>query len=338
LIDENMAIEEILDCIRTIQASGTHLLNLINDMFHLSALEADQLTLSNETVSISRVFNDIKDLVLSYQQVENKQHLEIRYIPDPSMYDLKIVTDYQKLVEILINLIKNSIKFTEKGYVKYGWVAYEDKVTFFVKDTGIGIPEEKRDIIFQKFRQGDESSTRKYGGAGIGLTLVKALTEIMEGRVYFESDPGAGTTFFVELPCLPEDTANKPVCKKYEALTTAEIIVVEDEETNYYLIESILRKYKTRLIHFKDGETALKYIEEGGQPNIILMDIRLPGIDGLEITRRIKALKPNIPIIAQTAYAMSGDRERALSAGCDDYISKPFKRQQLLDLIIQYLH
>ncbi len=338
LIDENMAIEEILDCIRTIQASGTHLLNLINDMFHLSALEADQLTLSNETVSISRVFNDIKDLVLSYQQVENKQHLEIRYIPDPSMYDLKIVTDYQKLVEILINLIKNSIKFTEKGYVKYGWVAYEDKVTFFVKDTGIGIPEEKRDIIFQKFRQGDESSTRKYGGAGIGLTLVKALTEIMEGRVYFESEPGAGTTFFVELPCLPEDTANKPVCKKYEALTTAEIIVVEDEETNYYLIESILRKYKTRLIHFKDGETALKYIEEGGQPNIILMDIRLPGIDGLEITRRIKALKPNIPIIAQTAYAMSGDRERALSAGCDDYISKPFKRQQLLDLIIQYLH
>ncbi|NLH52616.1 MAG: response regulator, partial [Bacteroidales bacterium] len=191
---------------------------------------------------------------------------------------------------------------------------------------------------FQKFRQGDESSTRKYGGAGIGLTLVKALTEIMEGRVYFESEPGAGTTFFVELPCLPEDITNKSVGQKYEALMTTEIMVVEDEETNYYLIESIFRKYKTQLIHFTDGETALKYIEEGGRPDIILMDIRLPGIDGLEATRRIKKLNPSIPIIAQTAYAMSGDRERALSAGCDDYLSKPFKRHQLLDLIIQYLH
>lgn len=337
LIDETMAIEEILDCIRTIQASGNHLLNLINDMFHLSALEAGQLTLSKETISISRVFNDIKDIALSYQQVENKQHIEIRYIPDPSVPDIKIVTDYQKLLEILINLIKNSLKFTEEGFVEYGWLADEGKVTFFVKDTGIGISEEKRDIIFQKFRQGDESSTRKYGGTGIGLTLVKALTEIMDGKVYFESEPGLGTTFYVELPCLLDSTLKKPIDTKYEALITAEIMVVEDEETNYYLIESIFRKYKTRLIHFKDGETALKYIEEGGQPDVILMDIRLPGIDGLETTRRIKAQKPNIPIIAQTAYAMSGDRERALSAGCDDYISKPFKRQQILNLVLQYL-
>lgn len=338
LIDETMAFDEILDCIRTIHASGNHLLNLINDMFHLSALEAGQLSLSKETISISRVFNDIKDIVLSYQQVENKQHIEIRYIPDPSMHDIKIVTDYQKLLEILINLIKNSLKFTEKGFVEYGWLTEDDKITFFVKDSGIGIPEEKRDIIFQKFRQGDESSTRKHGGAGIGLTLVKALTEIMDGRVYFESEPGVGTVFFVELPCLPGETPNKPVDKKFEALMTAQIIVVEDEETNYYLIESIFRKHKTHLIHFTDGETAIKYIEEGGQPNIILMDIRLPGIDGLETTKRIKAMNPNIPIIAQTAYAMSGDRERALRAGCDDYISKPFKRHQLLDLIVQYLH
>ncbi len=337
LIDESMSIEEILDCIRTIQASGNHLLNLINDMFHLSALEAGQLTMTKETISISRIFNDIKDIVVSYQQVENKQHLQLRYVPDPSVEDIKIVTDSQKLMEILINLIKNSIKFTEKGYIEYGYLADDDKITYFVKDTGIGISEDKREIIFEKFRQGEEGSTRKYGGAGIGLTLVKALTELMGGQVYFESEPGVGTAFYVELPCLPDAEEEKYSTLNYKTLAGTEIMVVEDEETNYYLIESIFRKYKCHLLHFKDGESAVEFIEKGGHPDLILMDIRLPGIDGLETTRRIKALKPNIPIIAQTAYAMSGDREKTLSAGCDEYISKPFKRKQFLDLVMHFI-
>ncbi len=337
LIDESMTLEEIIDCVRTIQASGNHLLNLINDMFHLSAFEAGQLSPNKELINLERLFSDIKDFIHSYQQIENKQHIDVRFHPDPMAVNVKLIADQQKLTEVLISLVKNSLKFTEEGYIEYGYLADKEKVTFFVRDTGIGIPKEKHEIIFEKFRQGDESSTRKYGGAGIGLTLVKALTEIMGGRVYFESEVGEGSIFFVELPCQMEIIEERSTEIEYTILSGAEIMIVEDEETNYRLIESMLKKYKPVLVHFYDGENAVEYIEKGGQPQVILMDIRLPGIDGLETTRRIKALKPNIPIIAQTAYAMTGDYERCKSAGCDDYLTKPFRRQQLINILINWL-
>lgn len=337
LIDESMAIEDIMDSLRTIQASGNHLLNLINDMFHLSAIEAGHFSVSAETISVSRLFSEIKDFIISYQQVENKQNLQIRYLPDPSAEDLKIVTDIQKLNDILVNLIKNAIKFTDEGVVEYGYKVGKDTITFFVKDTGVGIPEDKFGVIFEKFRQGDDSSTRRHGGTGIGLTLVKGLTELLGGRVYFESKVGKGSTFYVEIPIQLKSEKQQETSTELVNLKDYTLVVVEDEMTNYQLIESILKKYQPKLIHFTEGESAVSYVESGQPVDLILMDIRLPGIDGLEATRQIRKLRPDLPIIAQTAYAMAGDRERTLAAGCNDYISKPFRRQQMIDLIWHYL-
>lgn len=337
LIDESMAMEDIMESVRTIQASGNHLLNLINDMFHLSALEAGQFSVSAETISVSRFFSEIKDFISSYQQVENKQNLQIRYLPDPSAGDLKIVTDTQKLNDILVNLIKNAIKFTDEGVVEYGYKVNNDTITFFVKDTGVGIPEDKFEVIFEKFRQGDDSSTRRHGGTGIGLTLVNGLTELLGGRVYFESTVGKGSTFYVEIPIQLRPEKLQESSDESINLQGYTLVVVEDEMTNYQLIESILKKYQPQLVHFLDGESAVRYVESGKPVDLILMDIRLPGIDGLEATRQIRKLRPDLPIIAQTAYAMAGDRERTLAAGCNDYISKPFRRQQMVNLIWGFL-
>ncbi|MGC8865702.1 MAG: PAS domain S-box protein [Bacteroidales bacterium] len=333
LIDESMPIEDIMDSVRTIQASGNHLLNLINDMFHLSALEAGHSSVATETISVSRLMSEIHDFINSYQQVENKQNLQIIYRPDPSAEEMKMVTDTQKLNDILINLIKNAIKFTDEGFVEYGYQVSNETITFFVKDSGVGIPEDKYEVIFEKFRQGDDSSTRRHGGTGIGLTLVKGLTELLGGIVYFESTVGKGSTFYVEFPIQlkPEDLKEKS--QDTINLKDYTLVVVEDEMTNYQLIESILKKYQPKLIHFTEGESAVSYVASGQPADLVLMDIRLPGIDGLEATRQIRKLRPDLPIIAQTAYAMVGDRERTLAAGCTDYISKPFRRQQMIDII-----
>jgi CheY-like chemotaxis protein len=246
---------------------------------------------------------------------------------------LVINSDETRLIQIFSNLLDNALRFTSKGSVTFGVsVLNEKKVEFFVADTGIGIPKDKKEVIFDRFSQADNNSTRSYGGTGLGLAIVKKLLELMGSEITLESEPGKGATFRFCLPSVwlknlaelkNEEKETNPLM--YE---TVRILVVEDDATSSYYLSQILDKHFDNLIFAETGKEAL-HLFETQNPDIILMDIGLPDINGLEIVRKIREKNKNVFIIAQTAYAMSGDRQKALEAGCNDYIAKPLKAEVL---------
>lgn len=239
-------------------------------------------------------------------------------------------------------LLKNAIKFTEKGYVEYGFKPEQDEIIFYVKDTGIGISEDERDIVFDKFRQVDDSHTRKYGGVGLGLTLVKKLIELLDGRIWFDSEPGKGSVFYFSLPYGKQEeelAVEKKTFEKKEKklLSDKTILIVEDESSNYLLLEKLLKLENANTIWARNGEESIEKFKENENIDLILMDLKMPVMDGYEATRQIKQLSENIPIIALTAYTESESIEKAKSKGFDDYLEKPIKRAELFERIGEFI-
>jgi CheY-like chemotaxis protein len=213
-----------------------------------------------------------------------------------------------------------------------------------VEDTGIGIPNDKLDIIFQRFRQVEETFTKNYEGTGLGLAISKKLTRLLGGEMWVESKLGKGATFFFQLPLVvSEEEAAEVLVPHTEttriSLENRNILVVEDEDSNYHLTETILKSCKAKVFRAKDGLAAVETIRNNGRHiDLILMDIKIPGINGLEATQEIKKIKNEIPIIAQTAYAMAGEKDKCLAAGCNDYIPKPIDRKLLIRKISKQLN
>jgi CheY-like chemotaxis protein len=245
------------------------------------------------------------------------------------------MTDRSRLRQILTNLLNNAIKFTNAGHIKFGYQRINNYLEFFVEDTGIGIPEELHEKVFEPFRQADLEITNRYGGTGLGLTISRRLVELLGGKIRVESRQGNGSVFYFTLPFEQntlKNTAEEPkkIKKKtYDML----VLIVEDDEVNYLFLETVLSKSNIKTIRAVNGIEAVEICAVNNDINLILMDIKLPFLNGYEATRRIKIIKPDLPIIAQTAYAMHEDREKALEAGCDGYISKPIITSELLKLI-----
>jgi CheY-like chemotaxis protein len=261
--------------------------------------------------------------------------------------------DPKRLRQVLLNLIGNAVKFTDQGHVEL-WVSAPtpEQLLFSVSDTGIGIPEEKWEMIFEPFSQGDTSVTRQYGGVGLGLSLCKRLVEVMEGRIWVESRVGLGSRFSLSIPFsavetgalnshereeagLEEVTSEDDAFQDEGAIT---ILLAEDVRENAQVIEAFLLGSPYRLDIVEDGSQVLDRIQLGKRYDLILMDIQMPGMDGLEATRRIRHWEEEkglsrTPILALTAYAMSGDEKRSLEAGCDDHITKPISKKKLLKII-----
>lgn len=257
-----------------------------------------------------------------------------------------INSDPSKLKQIFINLLKNALKFTNKGHVHYGFKIEKntDKpmIRFFVEDTGIGIPENKLELIFDVFRQIDDSHTRKYGGTGIGLSISKKLIRFLGGDIWVESEEGKGSIFYFTIPYDGKQLINeatKSITKvKIEIIPdTKTILIVEDVEASYELLNTILRKSSYNTLWVKNGEEAISICKENTAIDLVLMDINMPVMNGYEATKVIKEFRPDLPIIAQTAFAIAGDKEKSIEAGCDDYISKPIKRNLILSKIISNL-
>jgi len=210
-------------------------------------------------------------------------------------------------------------------------------LVFYVKDTGIGISEDERDIVFEKFRQVDDSNTRKYGGVGLGLTLVKKLVELLDGRIWFDSEPGKGSVFYFSLPYgKPEKELSMEKItgeKEKKLLSDKTILIVEDENSNYMLLDKLLTLENANTIWARNGEESIEKFKENENIDLILMDLRMPVMDGYEATRRIRQLSENLPIIALTAYTESESVEKAKSKGFDDYLEKPIKRAELFERI-----
>jgi len=255
--------------------------------------------------------------------------------------NLHIQCDRNKLFGILSNLLKNAIKYTNTGSIELGCKADSDRIRFYVKDSGIGIPKGRQKDIFERFVQVDGSKSRLYEGSGLGLSLSKAYVEMMGGSIWVDSEENEGCTVYFELPLSAQKDysfenveTEKPV--EIGTATGLRILIVEDDPSSYDYLNLILQRANHRVVHTFTGFEAVELCRQRSRFDIILMDVKLPGIDGYETTRRIRDLGIEVPILAVSAFAFTEDQQRAIKAGCNDYITKPINQDHLLSKLNQY--
>ncbi|MCD4769397.1 MAG: response regulator [Bacteroidales bacterium] len=321
---------------RFIKKSSTQLLNIINDVVDISKIETGQITLHEASVDLDQLLGD---LLTHYKSILKNKDVVVTYDLNLSEGERMIIVDETKLRQILSNLISNAIKFTPKGRIQVSCKKADKFIQFCVCDTGSGIPEYLHKEVFERFRQVDYSMTRLKEGAGLGLSISKAYIEKMGGSVWLKSEADKGSEFFFTIPFKKAGakTVKESGNRRGGFTDNATILVVEDEVYNFMFVEQIIQKMGYKVLHAENGEQALQMVETVPDISLVLMDIRLPGMDGYEATTRIKKLNRNLPVIALTALALSGDRERALDAGCDDYLKKPILMEELEKTIRIYL-
>ena len=329
-----------------IQKSGQHLLSLVEDIFDITMIESGQIKIKYEKSDMVSLLEEVKDIIRGECPMENRAEVELILNLDRAGDQKYLTTDPGKLKQVLLNLLRNALKFTDTGYIEFGYTVPEDGLNnyfqFYVRDTGIGIDKTYHDVIFNIFRQVDDTHTRKFGGMGIGLSIAKKIVEVLGGKIWVESEPGKGSAFYFTIPALPEEnkTDNKPVdklssmAKNYTGKT---ILIAEDERSNFDFLKILLNRMNINVVWAKDGHEAVDLCDTDPSINLVLMDIKMPVMNGYEATRLIKIKRPELPVIAQTAYAMISDKLEAESSGCDAYLSKPIKIIQLKEILDNYL-
>lgn len=307
-----------LDIITT---NADHLLRLIDDIIDISKIESGDIELHLEPVDIQQLFEEI--LKMFY---DRKPWVQIRFISGSLPL---ILCDRVKLAQILSNLVGNAIKFTNQGYVEYSVKVDNDFLVFSVEDTGPGISKSQKDKIFNRFSQGDHASTASRGGTGLGLAIAKAYIEKLGGSVWLESLPGKGSTFFFSVPYIPTKKDSDRIFKQEELKgRQLRLLVAEDDILNFLFIEEIFAGMDVNIKHAVNGKEAVKLCKTQ-QFDLVLMDIKMPVMNGLDAIRKIKSINPNLPIIAVSAHAFWSEQEKAFKEGCDDYITKPLRPDEL---------
>ncbi len=347
MIEPSMPPDQIDEFAQIIAKSGKHLLTIIEDIFDIASIESGDVKPFIEKLPLIGIMNDIERLSQEEKKKVGKENLEIIVNIPENLKHVLISTDVAKLHKLLLHLLNNALKFTKRGTIEFGLSTETASknprnLLFYVKDTGIGIPEEKQQLVFEIFRQADETSTREFEGTGLGLSISKKLIELLGGNIWLESSPGKGSCFYFELPCL--DTAfnimdlikmqNQPKEKLFD---NSLALVAEDDETNFQLFDLLLRRKKIKVLRARNGEEAVELFKQNPDINIVLMDINMPLMNGYEATRHLKKIRNEIPVIAVTAYALNGDDAKAAEAGCDDYLSKPINNRLFYDTIFKYL-
>ena len=324
--------------------SSLVLINLINDISDLVKIEANQMAIEVNEFNIDDLMFEVYSIFNKLKYFQEKEHISIRLLNIDDEKVNHINTDRIRLQQVLSNLLANSLKFTDKGYIEFGYIDKPQvgNLLFFVKDSGIGIPDDKKVIIFERFRQVDEGSTRKYGGTGIGLYITKHIVNLLGGEIWVESQLDAGSTFYFTIPysSVKESSTKNLFFKKYGDKYNWEgktIVVAEDVETNFHFVNAVLEKTKAHVIWAKNGEEVVSICNRRDDVDIVLMDIQMPILNGYDATRKIKMQKPALPIIAQTAFAMPNDNIKCIEVGCNDYISKPINSSLLLEKLNSYL-
>jgi CheY-like chemotaxis protein len=326
LLDTNNKKEYI----SIIKQSSISLLKLIDDILDMSKIEVGQLSINKTIFNIKNSFNELYNT--NYPLLKNNVLLNIKKIND----DIFINTDELRFKQILNNLINNSIKFTESGNIEVGYNIIKKNIIFYVKDTGIGISNEDKDKIFNRFYR----KTTKYGN-GLGLCISKELSKLMNGDIWVESEINKGSTFYFKLPYNNEQNNIKKININninIPNLKNKTILIVEDIQFNIKLLTSYLESTNVNIIIAETGNDALlKYNDNKNNIDLILMDIQIPDIEGTEITKIIRIFDNNIPIIAQTAYAIKEEIDNIMSYGFSDLIKKPIRKEELLNIITKYL-
>lgn len=316
------------------------LLDIINDILDIAKIESGQLTVIQEECNLNALFDELRTFFTEHQKRIGKQNIifNLQAFCDPSQ---TIVTDKVKLKQIFINLITNAFKFTDTGKKEGGCKFDENKnLLFFVTDTGIGIPSDKHQMIFEPFAQVEHGTNRLYGGTGLGLSIVKGLVNLLGGEMFLESEIGKGSTFSFAIPYkkLQEIKPESMVLEEPQdySFRNKTILIVEDDIYNTEYLKEILNERGVTILHATYGKESIE-IATKQHVDLVLMDIRLPDIDGYEATRQIRKQKPYLKIIAQTAHAAHDEIPKAIESGCVDYICKPIKQKLMLEIINKHL-
>jgi PAS domain S-box-containing protein len=341
LKEPNLTGEEQQNYIRIIEKSGARMLNIINDIVSISKIEAGLMEVN---IQESNINEQIEYIYTFFKPEIEAKGIQFSFKNSLPSKEAILKTDRENVYAILTNLVKNAIKYSEKGTIEFGYNLKGRYLEFFVRDTGIGIPKDRQKAIFERFIQADIEDKMARQGAGLGLSISKAYVEMLGGKIWVESEEGIGSTFYFTLPYTSEKMKEKNA--KNEDLTPAEvnpinklkILIAEDDEVSEELISIAVQKFGKEIISVRTGKEAVEACLNNPDIDLVLMDILMPEMDGHEATSQIRKFNKDVIIIAQTAYAIEGDKEKALKAGCNDYISKPINKHKLLALIQKYFN
>lgn len=346
LKEPDLTGEEQQTYIRIIEKSGNRMLNIINDIIDISKIESGNVKISMDESNINEQIDFVSNFLKPEAEVKGIRMSTSCSLPAS---EACIITDREKLFAILTNLVKNAVKYTGTGSIELGYTTIPcakghslQMLQFFVKDTGAGIPKNRQAAIFERFIQADIEDTKALQGAGLGLAISRSYVEMLGGKIWVKSGEGLGSTFFFTLPYVQKagnaeakDNIQSSVSTK--SLNKLKILVAEDDPTSQKLVSIILRKFCREILIVSSGIQAIEACQNHPDIDVILMDIQMPEMGGLDCTKKIRQFNPGVTIIAQTAFGLTSDRERAISAGCDDYISKPIDSTLLMGLIRKYL-
>jgi len=319
-----------------IQKCSKQLLSLIDDVIHLSRLQSKILPVDNIRFKPAELVTDVFRM---FNHPNLKKELDIAMIIPGQYKDLVMQSDAGKIRQILTNLVANAMKYTLQGIVKLGFELQDGLVEFYVTDTGIGIPEKEQERIFESFYRSEQAISSSIEGTGLGLSIAKELVELMGGVIGVSSNPDKGSRFFFSIPLDKSDKMNsgKPLPQtEQKYLKDYTILIAEDKRVHYLYIEILLKDIVKRIDHAINGKEAVELAIKNCY-NLILMDLKMPVMGGIEATKILKRQFPEIPIIAQTAYSMPEEKESALKAGCADFLTKPIKKRELIEMINRYL-
>jgi len=323
-----------------------YLLNFVDNVIDLARIESNELRLQKANCNINIVLEELFTEFESELKKFSKEHIKLILNNKNEVGDLTLYTDCKRIKQVISNLLTNAIKFTNKGYIEFGYILKDlSTLHFYVKDTGIGLPEDKFKDIFEKFTVVNVALSKKIGGAGLGLTISKHLIEIMGGEIWLDSEEGNGSTFFFSLPIEEENIHNEVFMPDLNQILynwhDKTILVADDFEMNFMFIEAALRKTKVKILWAKDGNEAIdlcrKNINGKSSIDLVLMDIQMPNANGYEATKQIKEIKNDLPVISHTAFDMDEEMDKSIEAGCDDYLPKPVTPDALITKLSKFL-
>jgi signal transduction histidine kinase/CheY-like chemotaxis protein len=344
---ENISPKRKEEYIQIIKEKGHQLLSLIDDIIEISKIESGKLNINYTDINLDEFLNEIYSIILQKKIKAGKDQVELILQKNPQEFTGLLQTDPGRLQEILNNLLSFSIQNTLKGNIEFGYEQLDPKtIEFFIHDTGIGLNKEDQKIIFDYFWQFEDITHQRLSGIGLSITIAKKIIEQLGGKITITSELNQGTQFRFTIPV---EKPNKIKSERYrhdQSLITPElepvwkdkvILIVEDDEVNYQFIEALLEKTQVQLLHTDNGQQALELVKTINKIDLILMDIKLPDKNGYQITREIKQIRNDIPIIAHTAFQMTDVREKCLEAGCIDVISKPIEIPLFLSIVNKYI-
>jgi signal transduction histidine kinase/ligand-binding sensor domain-containing protein len=339
LKEPELAGDMQLEYIDVIQKSSSRMLRIINDLIDISKIEAGQITIIKEKVNIDAMLHE---LFIFFKPDADIKGIYFIHQKNTGQPDYFVNVDKARITQVFSNLINNALKFTTKGQITFGYTKKEKVYEFYVHDTGCGIPYEMKDTVFERFRQAGNSHEKYTEGSGLGLSISKAIVEMHGGKIWVVSVPDSGSIFYFTLPVdnssgidevpIQESAVPKPV-----SLTGKKVLIAEDDEISFYYLSEYLSAKGLKVLRAKNGVEAVELVDMEADIDIILMDMKMPKMNGLEALKQIKRKHAHIPIIMQTAFAQVTDRQKYLAEGCDDYIAKPIHIDQLINKISKYL-